>query len=416
MRRTLLALLVLFAACQLEPRQATGPTLKVGQVIVVPDTISIDPLGSVQFQAYGRTTSGDSIGVFVQWSATAGSINSDAVYTADAADGDADIIAQLGGGPDEVPLVSTAKVYKRKIVALLLSPSTVTLPPGGIQQFSTDAIRAIGDTVIISPTYSATGGSIISSGLYRAGSIPGTYRVIASRPSGLFDTAHVTIADAPVASVAVTGVVSGIAAGIATITATSEGRSGSAAITVAMVPVARVLVAPPTANLRVGTTAFFIATAEDASGSPLSGRTITWSSDAPSVESVTVDGLVSAVALGTVTITATSEGQSGSSSVTVSVVPVATVSVLPASANLRVGTSVQLSATTMDSANNILNGRSVTWSSSAPGVATVSASGVVTAVAAGSATIAATSEGKSGTASIAVTVAPVASVSISPSA
>src|SRR5881394_3024408 len=69
---------------------------------------------------------------------------------------------QLGGGPDEVPLVSTAKVYKRKIVALLLSPSTVTLPPGGIQQFSTDAIRAIGDTVIISPTYSATGGSIVS--------------------------------------------------------------------------------------------------------------------------------------------------------------------------------------------------------------------------------------------------------------
>src|SRR6266576_6138952 len=108
MRRTLLALLVLFAACQLEPRQATGPSLKVGQVIVVPDTISIDPLGSVQFQAYGRTTSGDSIGVFVQWSATAGSINSDAVYTADTADGDAGIIAQLGGGPDEVPLVSTA--------------------------------------------------------------------------------------------------------------------------------------------------------------------------------------------------------------------------------------------------------------------------------------------------------------------
>ena len=460
MRRTLLALLVLFAACQLEPRQATGPTLKVGQVIVVPDTISIDPLGSVQFQAYGRTTSGDSIGVFVQWSASVGSINSDAVYTADAADGDADIIAQLGGGPDEVPLVSTAKVYKRKIVALLLSPSTVTLPPGGIQQFSTDAIRAIGDTVIISPTYSATGGSIVSSGLYRAGSIPGTYRVIASRPSGVFDTAHVTIADAPVASVAVnpsaanvpvggatqltattrdaagnilsgravtwssdapavatvsaTGVVSGIAAGIATITATSEGRSGSAAITVAMVPVARVLVAPPTANLRVGTTAFFIATAEDASGSPLSGRTITWSSDAPSVASVTVDGLVSAVALGTVTITATSEGQSGSSSVTVSAVPVATISVLPASANLRVGTSVQLSATTKDSANNILNGRPVTWSSSAPGVASVSASGVVAAVAAGSATITATSEGRTGTTAITVTIVPVSSVAVTP--
>jgi uncharacterized protein YjdB len=461
MRRLLLALVVLFAACHIEPRQATGPSLEVREVVVVPDSVSIDPLGNVQFQAYGRTTSGDSIDVLVQWSASAGSITSDAVYTADTAEGDATIVAQVGGGPDALPIVGTATVHKHRIVALLLSPSTVTLPLDGVQQFTTRAVQASGDTVTISPTYSSTGGSITASGRYTAGATPGAFRVIASRPSGLFDTASVTIAQVPVASVAVTpaaanvpvggdsqltattkdasgnvlsgrtvtwtsdapavatvsatGVVSGLAAGSATITATSEGQSGSAAITVVMVPVASVQVAPATANLRVGTTALFIATTRDGAGSVLSGRTITWSSSAPSVASVSVDGLVSALASGSTTITATSEGQSGSSSVTVSVVPVASVSVTPSSATLRVGASVQLAATAKDSSGTVLNGRAITWSSSAPGVASVSASGAVSALAAGSATVTATSEGQSGTATISVTAVPVSSVTVSPS-
>ena len=460
MRRILLVLLVLFVGCHLE-RRPTGPDFDLRQVFVVPDTISIDPLGQVQFQAYGRTASGDSVGVLAQWAASTGSISSDATYTADTADGDATIIAQVGGGADAVPLVATATVHKRRIVALLLSPSSVSLQPGAVMQFSTRAVRAAGDTVYINPSYSATGGTITSGGVYTAGLGAGTYRVIASRPSGVFDTASVTIAQAPVASVSVnpsamnvpvggvtqltatardaagnvltgravawssnspgvatvsaTGVVSGVAAGSATITATSEGQSGSAAVTVVMAPVASVQVSPGTANLLVGTNALFIATTRDAAGNVLSGRTITWSSDAPGIVSVSTDGLVSAVASGSATITATSEGKSGAASVTVSVVPVASVSVTPPTAGLLVGGSVQLSATTKDSANNVLNGRPVTWSSSAPGVATVSASGLVTAVAAGSATITATSEGKSGTSSITVTVVPVATVTVAPS-
>ena len=460
MRRTLLCLVVLFTACNFEARQSFGPDFSVRRLVVVPDTVSIDPLGQVQFHAYGQTESGDTVGVFVQWSASVGSVSSDAVYTADTTEGDADVVAQLGGGPDEAPLVGTAKVKKRRIVALLLSPSTVSLSRGSVQAFSTLAVRGAGDTVPIVPTYSATGGTITSAGVYTAGPIAGNYRVIASRPSGIFDTAHVTIADAAVASVDVnptaanvpvggiyqlqamtkdaagnaltgravtwasdapaiasvsaTGLVSGIAAGSAHITATSEGQSGSTTITVAMVPVATVLVAPGTANLRVGTSALFIATPKDAAGDILSGRTITWSSDAPGVASVTADGLVSAVATGTATITATSEGQSGSSSVIVSAVPVASVNVSPATATLRIGTSVQLNASTRDSAGNVLIGRTVTWSSSAPGVAGVSAGGLVSALANGSATITATSEGKTATAAITVTVVPVASISVSP--
>src|SRR5437588_1545446 len=86
--------------------------------------------------------------------------------------------------------------------------------------------------------------------------------------------------------------------------------------------------------------------------------------------------------------------------------PVATVTVAPATASVQVGLTVQLTATTKDANGNTLTGRTVTWSSGNTGVATVSSSGLVTGVAAGSATITATSEGQSGTSAITVTAAP----------
>lgn len=97
--------------------------------------------------------------------------------------------------------------------------------------------------------------------------------------------------------------------------------------------------------------------------------------------------------------------------------PVASVSVSPASSTLQVGATVQLSAVTRDSSNNVVTGRVITWSSSNSAISSVSTSGLVTAVAAGSATITATSETKTGTAAITVSApapAPVATVSVSP--
>jgi hypothetical protein len=87
----------------------------------------------------------------------------------------------------------------------------------------------------------------------------------------------------------------------------------------------------------------------------------------------------------------------------VTAVPVASVSVSPASPSVAVGQSVQLTATPRDANGNPLSGRVVTWTSGNTGVATVSANGLVTGVGAGSAAITATSEGKSGAATVTVT-------------
>src|SRR6266550_229553 len=87
-------------------------------------------------------------------------------------------------------------------------------------------------------------------------------------------------------------------------------------------------------------------------------------------------------------------------------VPVATVTVSPASAGEQVGQTVQLTATPRDAAGNPLAGRTVTWATSNAAVDTVSATGLVTGILAGSTTITATSEGQSGTAAITVTTLP----------
>ena len=97
-----------------------------------------------------------------------------------------------------------------------------------------------------------------------------------------------------------------------------------------------------------------------------------------------------------------------------SVSVVASVRVWPTSAKVRVGETLQLTATPQDAAGAPLAGGPVTWASSDRGVATVSSSGLVTGVATGSATITATVEGSTGTAAIAVTVVPVASVPVWP--
>src|SRR6266516_501477 len=83
-------------------------------------------------------------------------------------------------------------------------------------------------------------------------------------------------------------------------------------------------------------------------------------------------------------------------------VPVAAVTVSPATASLQAGAAAQLTAVTTDSAGNPLTGRTVSWTSLDSTVAPVSASGLVKGVATGTTTITATSEGKIGRATISV--------------
>ena len=205
-----------------------------------------------------------------------------------------------------------------------------------------------------------------------------------------------------VATVDASGLVTAVANGSATVTATSGSASGSAAVTV-MQSADSVAVQPEEASFAaLGDTVRLSAEAFDANGRTVAGAEFSWESSDEAVAAVSGSGLVTAVANGSATITATSGSASGSATVTVAQ-EVSAVAVVPDAASLgALGDTVRLSAEAFDANGGAVAGAEFSWESSNEAVATVSASGLVTAVANGTATITATSGSASGSAMVTV--------------
>src|SRR5438552_9454652 len=320
----LLASVATLAACEFPTRNPSDPTHQVVRVIVVPESLSLAPAQQFRFAAYGRTASGDSTGVAVSWTASGGSVAPDGMFTADTAVGDFQVSAT--SAPLKLSAASLVRIRRRPVASVTVTPASVSLQGGQTAQLAAMPRDSAGNAL---PRRAVTWAS--------------------DNPN--------------VASVDGTGLVTANAGGSATITATSEGQSGSAAVTVAVttVPVATVSVTPASLSLAVGQTGQLTATPQDGTGAPLTGRVVTWVSSNTLVATVNGSGLVTAKAAGSATITATSEGRSGSAAVTVTNVPVATVSVTPASLSLTVGQTGQLTATPQDASGAPLTGRVVTW-------------------------------------------------------
>jgi uncharacterized protein YjdB len=220
-----------------------------------------------------------------------------------------------------------------------------------------------------------------------------------------------------IATVSSSGLVTAVGVGTTQITAEAGDMTDVATVTVNPAPVATVAVTPQAPTIVVNQTTQLTATTRDADGGILTGRTVTWETSAGGIASVTAAGLVRGVSPGTATITARSEGQSGTTSIIVQVAPVASVTLTPASPTIMVGATVQMVPVLRDATGAELSGRTVTYETSAGGIASVSASGLVTGVGVGSATITARSEGQTGTTVVTVQSTPpvpVATVTVGP--
>lgn len=199
-----------------------------------------------------------------------------------------------------------------------------------------------------------------------------------------------------VASVSTGGVVTAVAEGVTTITATTEGKTASLVVTVVREVVASVRLTPPVAQLmRIGGQLQVTATPLNASNQPLTGRTVSWFTNNPQVATVSAQGVVSAVGVGNATITAEVESRTAALGITVTEVPASVVTLEPDTFQLATGLTRQLVPTVIDSAGKVasLTNRQVIWQSSSSIVATVSAAGVVQGVGAGTARISVTVDG-----------------------
>lgn len=303
------------------------------------------------------------------------------------------------------PSVATVN-QQGTVTALTEGTAQVTASADGVAGAATITVRIAVASVAVAPS---SGALLVGATLQLAATPQSATGAALPGRAVAWSTSNPTVA-----TVSSSGLVTARAAGAATISASSEGKTGTAAITVTAVPVAAVTVEPAAFTLLAGGSVQLLATPRDSAGNALAGRTITWGSAAPAVATVSTSGRVSALTAGQALITATSEGKSGSSTITVLAAPVASVTVQPSAVTLTAGDSYQMTAVLRNAVGDTLTGRTVTWSSKLPSVATVTPGGLVTAVATGISTITAESEGKSGSATVTVTAVPPASVTVVP--
>ena len=200
-----------------------------------------------------------------------------------------------------------------------------------------------------------------------------------------------------VAAISNNGLITAIAEGQSTITASSGGKSATCLVTVSkgVVAVTSVSLNRTELVLIKGQSETLIATVKP---DDATDKTVIWSISNTAIATIDSNGKVTAVAGGDATITAKAGNQLATCSLTVTV-PVESISLDKESITLEEGNSTTLIATVKP---NDATDKTVAWSSSNTSIVTVDQSGKVIAVNEGSATITAKAGEKRATCSVTV--------------
>jgi serine/threonine protein kinase len=187
------------------------------------------------------------------------------------------------------------------------------------------------------------------------------------------------------------GVAVAIAAGSTLLTATWRGVQAQLGFEVASPRADEIVIGPLDHPVGVGDEIRLEAIARDKRGRPIA-RPVAWQSDDSSTATVTVDGVLVAVAPGFARINAVlDEARAG---ITIPVLParVAAIHIADWPTTVLVGRRFVLTATPVDRWENPLIGHTVTWRTSDVSVAVVSAGGLVATLGPGSVVLTATCE------------------------
>jgi hypothetical protein len=188
-----------------------------------------------------------------------------------------------------------------------------------------------------------------------------------------------------------------LANGTATVSGCAGSICGSTTLTVAPPALVSIAITPPNSTPPAGTSVQFdaVGTYSDGSMQDLTSSAA-WSSSAPGVATISPAGLATALVIGNSTITATSGSIQGTASLTVISPVLTSIAITPVNSSIAGGGAQQFTATGIYSDGSTQNlTTTVTWSSSAPGVATIGSGsgsqGLASAVAPGITSITAAS-------------------------
>ncbi|MFT4114142.1 beta strand repeat-containing protein [Silvibacterium sp.] len=362
----------------------TSPT--VSSIAITPATAAIAPGATVQYHATatypdGTTQDVTSTATWTSSNSGVATINNAGLATG-VANGSTAISASAGGASGDASL-TVASNSTPTLTSISVSPSTASVTTGGNQQFTATGSYSDGSTQDL--TSSATWSS--------------------SSPS--------------VAVVSSDGLASGVAAGTATITATSGSISGTATLTVtgSGSTVTGLVITPTSSQIISGLSENFTATATYGDGSTHNvSSSVTWSSSNPAVAVVNSSGQVTGVAPGTAVITGSIGSVTSQTTVVIEAATLSSLAISPSGASFAAGVTQQftLTATYSNGTRQDVTSQA-TWSSTASNVATVSSSGLATGVAQGTAQISATFTTQSVATTVQITPATLVSVAVSPS-
>jgi hypothetical protein len=182
---------------------------KLQRLAISPKPIRIKAGHKHHFKVTGYFSNDSAVAVGVTWSATGGAIDPSGDYTAGTAPGTFKVIAANTAGTlaDTAGVTITALSNgssgskhgpnappSQQLASVVLTPALKTLLTGTNVQYQAYGRTNRGDSVSVTVGFSATGGTITSSGLFTAGSKTGTFKVIArDSVSSMADTAQLTV-------------------------------------------------------------------------------------------------------------------------------------------------------------------------------------------------------------------------------
>jgi hypothetical protein len=252
-----------------------------------------------------------------------------------------------------------------KLSQIIIQPKTPTVGVGQQVTFTTHGKMSNGDSVAVTVTYTATGGTITPGGVYTAGSTPGAFRVVAAQTSGtLADSATVTITPPPPTLV-------------------------------------RVILSPDTATVNIGATRQFSTTGKfsDSTTMPI---TPTYSAGGGTISG---GGLYTAGSTpGTFKVIATSAGKADTSTVTIPAATLVRIILSPDTATVTAGGTKQFSTQGKFSDSSTAAVSGVIYSTT---TGSISAGGLLTAGSTpGAFTVIATKSALADTSTVTVTAPP----------
>jgi hypothetical protein len=370
-------------------------------IAVTPATATVTAGNSQQFKATGTYDDGSTPDITLAVTWTSSAINIAQISNAAGSNGlastlvagAATITATLNG------IVGTAAltVGRPTLSSIMISPSSADIDVGANQSFTVTAVLDNGTTTTVTAESWTSSNTTVATIAAAGGGGPGA---------------------------AARGVATGVAAGTTTITATYQGKTDTALLTVTSRPtLVGIQVTPQNpASIRIGVTQAFQANGimSDGTTTNVTG-TASWTTSDATIASISSGGgggpgggrgVATGIGAGTVTITATYQGFTDTSTLTVRGAQQTGLEITPATATIQVnGTQAFTAQAVMDDGTTTNVTNTASWTTSDGTIASISSGGGgpggggrgnATGVAAGTVTITATSNGFTATASLTV--------------